>query len=452
MKKIKPLIISIYFFALGPIYANNPIDVIGKDAMSIGIYIEDLNTNKILYNYQCQKVYTPASTTKAITVATALSTLNANFRFETPVYISGIIKDNTLYGDIIIYGVGDPTIESAHFSQNKGFCDSIINSLKEKNINRIEGRCRFFAKNFNPNCGVNPNWEIEDIAWGYGTGLHEFNYKDNIFNLTYNDSILTTNPYVKDLSIINLPAIGSDNIELMRPFNSNDLYIVGNINGKYQRTCSTPFPQDIFYDEFISLLKKEDIEFIESEIEIADNSPKLLLYTHKSPKLIDILKDLMIRSDNLFAESILRLTSPGKSTNHAINAELATWEKRGLNTQFTTILDGSGLARANRISPNFMANILKWMYNSEYCDLYTNCFPRSGIDGTLKNFLKKTHLEGKLALKTGSMNGVQCYAGYKLNDCLRPTHIVVIMVNNFYCKRSELKATIENFLLETFKD
>ncbi|MBR5744394.1 MAG: hypothetical protein IKX94_03605, partial [Muribaculaceae bacterium] len=56
------------------------------------------------------------------------------------------------------------------------------------------------------------------------------------------------------------------------------------------------------------------------------------------------------------------------------------------------------------------------------------------------------------ALKSGSMRGVQCYAGYKLDNDNRPTHVIVILINNFSGGRAELKAAIGRYLLETFPE
>ena len=81
---------------------------------------------------------------------------------------------------------------------------------------------------------------------------------------------------------------------------------------------------------------------------------------------------------------------------------------------------------------------------------YVSLFPKAGRDGTLKRFLRKTRLDGKLALKTGSMTGVQCYAGYKLDGDDNPTHVVVIMVNNFGCERVDVRKAAERLLLELF--
>ena len=118
-------ILSILFFLEIALFtnANCPINVIGKDAMAMGVFIQEIESGNTLIDYQSKRVYTPASVTKAFTTATALTTLSEDFRFKTPVYISGEIINYTLYGDIIVYGVGDPTIESSHFPKNKGFCD-----------------------------------------------------------------------------------------------------------------------------------------------------------------------------------------------------------------------------------------------------------------------------------------------------------------------------------------
>ncbi len=53
-------------------------------------------------------------------------------------------------------------------------------------------------------------------------------------------------------------------------------------------------------------------------------------------------------------------------------------------------------------------------------------------------------------MKTGSMKGIQCYAGYKLDDDFAPTHVVVIIVNSFTCDRAHLRSQVERMLLDIF--
>jgi D-alanyl-D-alanine carboxypeptidase/D-alanyl-D-alanine-endopeptidase (penicillin-binding protein 4) len=158
----------------------------------------------------------------------------------------------------------------------------------------------------------------------------------------------------------------------------------------------------------------------------------------------------MKRSDNMYAEGVLRALASGKSRSSAIDVEKKYWKERGVETDFVTIRDGSGLARVDRLSPRFVGQILEKMIKSKLADRYLACFPVAGVSGTMRSFMADTKLKGRLAFKTGSMNGVQCYAGYVLDANNKPTHIVVIFANSFFCQRATLKQAISKFLVDKF--
>lgn len=52
-------------------------------------------------------------------------------------------------------------------------------------------------------------------------------------------------------------------------------------------------------------------------------------------------------------------------------------------------------------------------------------------------------------MKTGSMKGIQCYAGYKLDDDYAPTHIIVVIMNEM-TNRSSAREGLKKALLEIF--
>ena len=161
----------------------------------------------------------------------------------------------------------------------------------------------------------------------------------------------------------------------------------------------------------------------------------------------------MMRSDNLYAETSLRLFGKAEggdgSTSDAARRETNFWKSRNTPMEGVTIVDGSGLSRSNRLTPRFMESVLR--QKSDDVE-YASFFPLAGQEGTLKKFLVGTPLDSYIALKTGSMNGIQCYAGYKLDDNFAPTHVVIIMVNDFRCDRAYLRSHIEKMLLEIFSD
>lgn len=158
----------------------------------------------------------------------------------------------------------------------------------------------------------------------------------------------------------------------------------------------------------------------------------------------------MMRSDNMFAETFLRTYAlrRGKegSTEAGAREEMDFWRKKGMPMEGVKIVDGSGLSRQNRLTAKFLGNVLKSMSNDVD---YASYFPLAGQEGTLRGFLKGSDLDAYIAMKTGSMNGVQCYAGYKLDDDFAPTHVVVVMGNNFR-SRDAYKKAVAKLLLDTF--
>ena len=76
-----------------------------------GIEFYSLDTGKVIYKLNAEKLFTPASTTKLLTEGTALELLGGDFRFHTRVYRTGpIAADGTLDGDLVLVASGDPDL------------------------------------------------------------------------------------------------------------------------------------------------------------------------------------------------------------------------------------------------------------------------------------------------------------------------------------------------------
>jgi D-alanyl-D-alanine carboxypeptidase/D-alanyl-D-alanine-endopeptidase (penicillin-binding protein 4) len=422
----------------------------GEDATSIGIYIKDLRTNEIIAERNSQVAMTPASTMKTITSASALSKLGENYRFSTTCRLVGDYSDadqTTWHGDLVIYGANDPTLDSSHFKDNKGFCDSIVANLTRMGIKRIDGQI-VVEQNLS-DCGVVPEWEVDDVAWAYGTGLFGFNYKDNTYTLY--PVTEQTSPYVPDLNIYLQSSTEGNNI--LRGAFSNDIYAFSpSMNDKsWAVNSSMPDPAAVVTAELYDLLAKKGINISGDYNEDSQQAKRVDVYTHKSPTSKEILSSLMKRSDNLFAEGMLRAAFPNMTRSKAIKAEKELWTSRGVSANYTIIRDGSGLARANKLSPRFIGNVLEWMAKSDMAETYTSFFPRAGKEGTMKSFLLSSpKTAAHIAMKTGSVNAVQCYAGYYFDSDNKPTHIIVIMVNGFFCPRAQVREAIEKLLIKTF--
>ena len=80
---------------------------------NFGIEFYSLDTGKVVYALNGDKLFVPASTTKTLTEGTVLAKLGADYRFHTRVYRTGPIdKHGTLKGDLILVASGDPNLSN----------------------------------------------------------------------------------------------------------------------------------------------------------------------------------------------------------------------------------------------------------------------------------------------------------------------------------------------------
>lgn len=417
----------------------------GIEADKVAIYIEDLRNGEVVLDVNGEEPMIPASTTKLFTAATVFQTSDLDGTYVTDVVASGKIKKKVLEGDLIIKACGDPTIESAYFRKYGGLTDSITVALMRKGIERIAGNIIVESPGWLEE-PVPDGWTDEDVIHPYGTGHHAFNYADNRFQLTYSRdgeyTLFPENPAVKVSSANQKP-----DYNVWRKRGDSEYKVYHRGKNPLTTNLANPRPDE----SFIASLTKQlaDSGIVVDNKKMKKRSKTTLIYSHRSPAVYDILKSLVLRSDNQMAEAMLRYPYNKKSRAEAVAAEMDLWNRAGLNMKDVWLEDGSGLSRNDRITVYAMADLLAWMYDNDPKFVrFMNMLPVAGVSGTLKSFLKDTPLEGMLLAKTGSLNGVQCYAGYAVDALGAPTHIVVIMVNGFKGARSEVKSVLQELLIE----
>ncbi|MCH5219517.1 MAG: D-alanyl-D-alanine carboxypeptidase [Muribaculaceae bacterium] len=429
--------------------AKEILGIKGEKHSSIGIYIKDLQADTVVFESEADKCLIPASITKSYTSATAMSLIDSDFRFETKVYLTGAAgAQGEWNGDLIIKASGDPTLESEYFKKTAGFLKEIVIALQDKGVRKINGDiilARVDEMHDYPE-GPLSTWPIGDVCWSYAAGAFDFNWCDNYFGI-FPATGKTSSP-VPGLKYTVWKNPWTKGLDMIRGVYSDSLIIMGKqyaTDPKARVNTSMPYPFNTFREMLVNRLQANDIKIT---LYPSGKTERTLLLTHKSVLIDEILRSLMVRSDNMFAESVLRMFGEHYGDrNEALDTQSKLWSSRGLQPEFNRIYDGSGLSRINNISPRYLGQVLEWMVKSEYRERYLGLFPVSGVSGTMKSFMADTPLKGRLAFKTGSVNSVQSYAGYVTDIKGNPTHVVVIMVNNFYCSRNELRLALKKLLL-----
>ncbi len=80
---------------------------------NFGIKFLDIESGKVVYSLNSDKLFVPASTTKLLTEGTVLAKLGPDYRFHTSIYRTGPVdKHGTLKGDLILVASGDPNLSN----------------------------------------------------------------------------------------------------------------------------------------------------------------------------------------------------------------------------------------------------------------------------------------------------------------------------------------------------
>lgn len=158
-----------------------------------------------------------------------------------------------------------------------------------------------------------------------------------------------------------------------------------------------------------------------------------------------LLKPMMHRSDNFFAEQTLLMAG------HALNGKLNTAAAvEALSAQVLKGMpdkprwvDGSGLSRYNLFTPRDFIWVLDKMRNEFSWNRITTIFPTGG-KGTLRSYVGE---QGRLYAKTGTLSGVMALSGYVITK-KNKTLIFSILINNHQQPTALLRAKTGAFLKE----
>src|SRR5215471_12000824 len=128
---------------------------------NFGVEFYALDSGKVIYAVNSDKLFIPASTTKALTEGALLGTLGKDFRFHTKIFRTGPIdKKGRLKGDLILVASGDPNLSNRIQPDNTlAFVDedhsyggpalsgdplavikALARQVRDKGIRRIDGR------------------------------------------------------------------------------------------------------------------------------------------------------------------------------------------------------------------------------------------------------------------------------------------------------------------------
>ena len=425
---------------------------------SVSFNLIDLASNKVIAEHNPETVLPTASTAKLFSTATALEILGPNYQPETRIYYSGTIDSNgVLNGNVWIRGGGDPTLGSKYFNSEEGQTDFLKNwveKIKEYGISTISGSVIADASEFGYE-GAPDGWNWVDLGNYYGAGPSGLTVYDNLIRLKFKTSsvankpskLISIEPAVPDLIIHNYVRSSKkngDNSYIYGAPYSLDRFASGTLpinKSEFLVKGSLPDPEyQLAHDLSNELIQSgvliEGIAKSARKLDLDNDklrySDKTLIYSHKGPKLNEIVRLTNHKSINLFAEHMVSLVGYFKTGDGSTKSGLEVIENYWLNKINTSSMhlnDGSGLSRSNAISASNYTDLLAYMEKSAQQESFINSLPTSGESGTLKSVCKGQAGHGHIHAKSGTMTRIKSYAGY-IHSTSGKKYAFAIIVNN----------------------
>jgi D-alanyl-D-alanine carboxypeptidase/D-alanyl-D-alanine-endopeptidase (penicillin-binding protein 4) len=359
----------------------------GLPEENLGAYVRPVNGAQPLLVAYADVPRNPASTMKLVTSYTALGVLGPTYRWPTEIYIAGNMAGDTLQGDVIIKGYGNPNFGEQDFRQ-------LLQALRAQGIRNIAGNFVIDKSYFN----VPPQAAID------GNAGADYNAQPEA--LLYNER--------------------------------GSCFEMRNKAGQVERMCpikprnGSDLNANLFAD-FWRIWVGEMGGSLNGGLQVqAVPGGAHLVNTQYSAPLRDIIVEINKESNNVKARQLLlsagakQFGAPGTTQKGA--GAVGQWlESRGLHFSNLRIENGSGLSRVERISTREMGEMLIDAYNSPYRDDLMRSMAVLGTDGTVKNRLK--NLAGRGKFKTGTLRDVRALAGY-LTAANGQTYVVALLHND----------------------
>jgi D-alanyl-D-alanine carboxypeptidase/D-alanyl-D-alanine-endopeptidase (penicillin-binding protein 4) len=422
---------------------ENVLNTVALKAAHVGISIFEPATNTYWYNYQGDKYFVPASNTKLPTCYAAMKYLGdslVGLRYEIVVYPDD--GPDTL---IRFEPTGDPTFLHPGYKEQP-----VFRFLKENpyilNFTMPLYYDRYFGN----------GWSWNDALENYMAPRSFFPIYGNIvrFKTISTDEVSVMPDFFRKGYLIyengnsNTPGITrgyNDNKFIFQKAKPADLLEARKLQNL---VFEIPFlPQSGLIERMLSdTLQKRSFSFSYGP----GIGYTLLPQKIKNPKTIysqptdSLLKPMMHRSDNFFAEQSLLMVSNeklGVMNDSKIIDTLLKTDFKDL-PQKPRWADGSGLSRYNLFTPQDFVAILNKMKNEFGMERLKVILPTGG-EGTISNYYKAD--SGYIYGKTGTLSGVVAFSGF-LYTKKGKLLIFSTLINNHQASATEVRRAIEKFL------
>lgn len=388
-----------------------------------GFALFDPLAKEILYEFDADKYFTPASNTKLFALYTALNLLGETI----PAFEYGIKGDS-----LIFYGTGDPSLLHPFFIEN----DTLIQFLKSR-----PEQLFYCPDNFQDE-RYGAGWAWDDYLYYYQVEKSAMPIYGNVVTIKKGANTLvdTITPTHFQQYVQRNTGIERSRPRFKRALSTNQINLEGVFSKQKKFHQEVPFK---YSDSLlVALLQME----IGKEIALLTNPPIMELERIYSGSTDSLYRRMMVESDNFVAEQLL-LMCANELFDTMNTRRIITYAKDSLLQDLPDPLrwvDGSGLSRYNLFTPRSIVRVLEKIQEHLSIEEIQSIFAAGGESGTLTNYYRS---KGNpfIYAKTGTLSNRHCLSGYLFTKSGKVL-IFSFMHNNYYGSSTPLKKEMDKVL------
>lgn len=385
---------------------------------------------KVVFEQNSNKYFTPASNTKLFTFYTALKILS-----DSVPALKYTISHDSLY----FWGTGDPSFLHPDIITQPGGAKysrvyEFLRSRPEKLI-YVRTPVRI--------TGFGPGWGWDDYNDYYSAERAPMPVFGNTIRLKAKTSVdWTVEPRFFQSYFVEKPLVK----HLLPP--SNAVFQRDPVSNLFTFDASH-FTKEIIHDmpfmyseQLLAEILTDTLHKSVSTTFFKPGKPAQTLYSTRTDSLY---KKMMQESDNFLAEQLLLVCASQFSDTLLTENSIAYATKTLLSDlpDAPVWVDGSGLSRYNLFTPRSIVKLLQKIYATVPQDRLLSIFPAGGQSGTIKNFYSAD--TPYVFAKTGSLSNVHCLSGYIITK-KRNVMLFSFMHNNYVTPSKDIKLEMEKVL------
>lgn len=411
-------------------------------AESLSLYVENLATGEPVLAWNEDEPRNPASVMKLLTTLVSLDSLGPTYTWKTEVYLLGDIKGETLEGDVLLKGYGDPYLVAERLWQ-------IVRSIRRAGIERISGDLLLDDSYFDIS-GYDPGAFDDRPLRAYNVAPNALMMNFKAVRYIFEPDVATSSvdlsllPALENLQVVNQLSLANGSCRGYQrgiTITANDDVDQMIFSGTFPSGCRsysmyrTALSHNEFaYGMFKSLWHEGGGEFSGGWKNVVHSDDAEPFLSFDSLPLADIITRVNKHSNNVMARQMLLTLAaeefgpPGnlEKGRKAVNQWL---DEHGMDFHGLVFDNGAGLSRDARITAAQMATLLRYAFESPFMPEFMSSLSVTGLDGTLQRRFEGDTLAGMGHIKTGSLDDVTAIAGYL--QARSGTRYIVVSLQNY---------------------